>query len=802
MDRQKRPYLQIEVVETEPIHFHEELELLFLLEGRVSIEAGCDKWQIEKEDILMINSGIRHSLHALREGSIICKLMIPHQFIGSYINNSFYLIWCNSVSDKADDYGKIRKMLKELARHCLIKKDFDFYYQGKIYQLLSCLIEEYLITNEDIRYHDRISKEDERISQILSYIQENYNKEISLKDLAKKLYLTDAYLSRFIKKVLGRNFWEYLNSVKLHYVVEDLLYSTKSITRIAMDNGFANMATFNKSFRNMYHMTPSEYKASSGPKKQKEWKIKQEKEKRLLQELEDFLNEPAELAGQEGIEKYNVEIDANQKREYPRPWKKLLNAGSLEMLRDHRIRSDLLRVNSALKITHVRFWNVLCDSTGLGMYKSDNLQDYDWGILNECLDFLLQNHMKPVFHMGYKKGRSGEGGYTYVDQNFSFQSLWEIEKVFELLLRHMIMRYGREEVDTWCFELWYPNIYYSLPKFLEIDRAFAYTAEIYKTIRRMLPEVNIGLAEFSLLTDSNRLYERMAAFEKRGIIPNFVSCVSYPYKVVQKGNVVVREWQFKDEFILEEIKNLKHIMNQVGWGHLPIWMTEYNFTLLNGNPLNDSRFKGAWILKSMADVAEHVEVVGHWQLSDLCALPADADHNRLLYGGKGLITKDGINKPSYFALYFLSLLKPFLVDKGKHYMLTVDKQGAYAMVVFNMKLLGAAAYMKPEEEITTYDMEHIFENEKPVQMQLHLNGIKPGKYRIKSLIIDSKHGGIQDWLNKNKQIEVLKGNEIWHLQQMCMPDMQIYIKSVDQILDIDITLGANDFMFYEIERVN
>ena len=118
----------------------------------------------------------------------------------------------------------------------------------------------------------------------------------------------------------------------------------------------------------------------------------------------------------------------------------------------------------------------------------------------------------------------------------------------------------------------------------------------------MLPEVSIGLAEFSLLTDSNRLYERMAAFEKRGIIPNFVSCVSYPYKVVQKENVVVREWQFKDEFILEEIKNLKHIMNQVGWGHLPIWMTEYNFTLLNGNPLNDSRFKGAWILKSMADV--------------------------------------------------------------------------------------------------------------------------------------------------------------------------------------------------------
>lgn len=802
MDRQKIPYIQIEVVETESAHFHGELELLFLLEGRVSIEAGCDRWEMKKEDILMINSGIRHSLYPLREDSILCKLMIPHQFIGRYINTPFYLIWCNSVSDEAADYGKIRKMLKEITRHCLIKKELDFYYQGKIYQLLSCLIEEHLITSEDIRYQERISKEDERISQILSYIQENYNRDISLKDLAKKLYLTDAYLSRFIKKVLGRNFWEYLNSVKLHYVAEDLLYSSKSITRIAMDNGFANMATFNKSFRNTYHMTPSEYKALAGPQKQKEQKIRQEKEKRLLQELGEYLNEPAKSAEQEEIETYHVEIAADQRKEYPRPWKKLLNVGSLEMLRDHRIRSDLLRVNSALKISHVRFWNVLCDSAGLGMYKTDNPQDYDWSILNECLDFLLQNHMKPVFHMGYKTGRPGEGGYTYVDQNFSYQSLWEIEKVFELMLRHLVMRYGREEVDTWCFELWYPNIYYKLPQFMDIDRAFAYTAELYKTIRRMLPEVSIGLAEFSLLTESDKLYERMTAYEKRGIIPNFVSCVSYPYKVMEKENELVREWQFKDEFMLDEIKNLKKIMNQVGWGHLSIWMTEYNFTFLNGNPLNDSRFKGAWILKSMADVAEYVEVAGHWQLSDLCSLPADADHNQLLYGGKGMITKDGINKPSYFALYFLSLLKPFLVEKGKHYLLTVDKQGTYAMVVFNMKLLGATAYMKPENEVTSEDMEHIFENEKAVQMQLRLNGIRPGKYRIKSLIIDSKHGGIQDWLNMNNQVNVLKGNEIWHLQQMCMPDMHIYINFVDQTLELDITLGANDFMFYEIERVN
>lgn len=806
MSRDEIPRMQIQVMENEWKGFHEELEVLFLLEGTVSVEAGCDKWLMEKEDIIVINSAIRHSVIAVQKESILCRFMIPHKLIGRYIDSDLYLIWCNSVSDKETDYSKIRMMLKDIVRYYLLKKKYDLYYQGKFYEMLYCLIEEYLITNEDIRYRERISKEDERVAQILSYVQENYNRDISLKELAKQLYLTDAYLSRFFKKVLGVNFWEYLNTVKLHYVVEDLLYSTKSITRIAMDNGFTNMATFNKSFRNVYHITPSEYRAVMGPRKLEERKSLQEKEKQILQRLNYRMQNSLEIPEEEIDEKYSAEIDMDQRKDYSRPWKKLLNVGTMALLKDYRVRSELLRVNSSLKISYVRFWNVLSNAMGLGIYKTEELLDYDFHYLNECLDFLIQNHLKPVFHMGYKKTRLGSGvyeeEYTYVENLFSFKSLREMGKVFEIMLKHLIMRYGREEVDTWYFELWYPNVYYKLPEFLTNEGEDSYSVELFKIIRRMLPETKVGLAEFSLLTDSEKLYERLSNYKKQGIVPDFISCVSYPYRVTLENDKLTREWHFDDDFMIHEIKNLKSIMHQVGLGNLPIWLTEYNFTILNRNPLNDTRFKGAWILKNMADVAELVEAAGHWQLSDLCSLPIGGEHNRLLYGGSGLITKDGFNKPSYFALYFLSLLKPFLVARGKHFLLTADKQDTYAMVIFNMKSLGTAAYMKSETDITLDDMEHIFENEKNIHVQLHLNGIKQGKYRIKCLTIDSEHGAIQDWISRNKQVSVLKANEIWHLQQACMPDMRIYTEFADQVLNIEATVGANDFIYYEIELVN
>ena len=58
------------------------------------------------------------------------------------------------------------------------------------------------------------------------------------------------------------SFLEYVNNIRLFHAVDDLLYTEKKITRIALDNGFPTTASFNKAFRDIYNMTPSAYRSS------------------------------------------------------------------------------------------------------------------------------------------------------------------------------------------------------------------------------------------------------------------------------------------------------------------------------------------------------------------------------------------------------------------------------------------------------------------------------------------------------------------------------------------------------------
>ncbi|MBB5264635.1 beta-xylosidase/AraC-like DNA-binding protein [Catenibacillus scindens] len=799
--------IRVDFVQTQASHFHEALEILFLCgEGSMEVRTDSDSWVMNPEDIIVINSGIRHQILSYDQGSILCSLWIPRSLISRSIHQDLFLIVCNSVTDKNHHFGELRSIIKSLIKHCLMNKSADLYFLGKFYQFLYELTKHYLILHDDVRYKEKISKNEERTQQILSYLYDNYNRDISLNELAGKLYLTNAYLSRFFKKTFGVNFGEYVNMIKLHYAASDLLYSSKTITRIAMDNGFSNMASFNKSFKTVYHMTPKEYKENGGSSSgENEWETDQNR-RSLEEQLQGYMEQ---IDNTDSTPEICAVADCTQKNEnYPckRPWQVLLNVGDMVSLKDYRIRSELLRINSSLKFTYARLWNVLSNDMLLGTYISDDPSDYDFSYLDECIDFLLQNGLKPFLQMGYKRVRDQERIRMDVRRFsvmslFSFKSLDELIKVLRLTLKHLIVRYGQDELNTWRFEIWHPNISYYLPDIFFSGNEDIFSAKVYWEIRSLLPHGKIGGAEFSLLLDMDQNYNSMMRYKEEGIQFDFITCVSFPYKVSHEGGSMKREWQIDRHFMRNEMEALKQNLIKVGWGNCPVWVTEYSFTLEHRNILNDTRFKGAYILRNMMDVFDIVDAAGYWLLSDIYS--EGGDSNRLLYGGSGLATKDCINKPVYFAFYFLSVMKPLFVEKNENYLLTTDGNGNYSLLCHNMKELNYLAFSKSEKDLTLEDMNKVFEDEKALRLKIILKNIGSGLYRLKCLKIDAAHGDIQTWVRENNTIMGLKRQEIWHLQQSCMPQIRIYCQKISgsQSLGIEEKIEANDFLYYEIERV-
>ena len=71
------------------------------------------------------------------------------------------------------------------------------------YETLYVLAGNFLVKSDDIRLNVEDSQDRVRIRQIQNYIQANYQSQISLNDLADRLFLSNAYLSKYIKKHLG-----------------------------------------------------------------------------------------------------------------------------------------------------------------------------------------------------------------------------------------------------------------------------------------------------------------------------------------------------------------------------------------------------------------------------------------------------------------------------------------------------------------------------------------------------------------------------------------------------------------------
>lgn len=248
---------------TEPevcTHYHQDPELFYLLSGHFEVKIDDAVYQMKKGDILLINANKRHTLAAKGE-LLMARFEIDFHLLAEQLGSMQLLFWCNSVIDKNEAFQELRILLDKIIDRYFEQENKDALRMNALYyETLYVLAGNFLVKSDDIRLNVEDSQDRVRIRQIQNYIQANYQSQISLNDLADRLFLSNAYLSKYIKKHLGLTFMEYLNNVRLFHAVDELLYSKKNITHIAMDNGFPTSAAFTKAFRDVHGESPSEYR--------------------------------------------------------------------------------------------------------------------------------------------------------------------------------------------------------------------------------------------------------------------------------------------------------------------------------------------------------------------------------------------------------------------------------------------------------------------------------------------------------------------------------------------------------------
>lgn len=251
-----------------PLHYHEVYELNFISGGTGTIRiVGDNKAPINELELVLIGKNLPH-----------CWVDAPpFKYPVHEVTIQFHPELLNENLLQRNQLLHIRKMLEKASRGILFSKETTDSLKEKICQLstlqgfdsvlaflyllhhLSMDSSDTLLASSNYKNSEIVS-DNERLEKTLSFIKNNYEKNITLEETAKKINLCPASFCRYIKKNTGKGFIDNLHEIRLGQVTRLLIESNLSISEISYSCGFNNLSFFNRLFKKKFNCTPKEFR--------------------------------------------------------------------------------------------------------------------------------------------------------------------------------------------------------------------------------------------------------------------------------------------------------------------------------------------------------------------------------------------------------------------------------------------------------------------------------------------------------------------------------------------------------------
>ena len=140
-----------------------------------------------------------------------------------------------------------------------LQPGFETVFRSLVLQLLTILGRAY--NNADAeKPSDRYKKHRCEILKSIDYIHQNYSKDITLSELSKLVNYSNSYFSSLFKSVTDKSYLEYLNHYRIKKSIELLKNTDMQVIEIASSVGFDNVTNFNRMFKKLMGMSPTEYR--------------------------------------------------------------------------------------------------------------------------------------------------------------------------------------------------------------------------------------------------------------------------------------------------------------------------------------------------------------------------------------------------------------------------------------------------------------------------------------------------------------------------------------------------------------
>lgn len=374
-----------------------------------------------------------------------------------------------------------------------------------------------------------------------------------------------------------------------------------------------------------------------------------------------------------------------------------------------------------LGFRYVRFHDIFHDVLGT-VRVVDGKTRYDWTKIDQLYDGLLKKGVRPFVELGFTPDalKTSEQTIFYWKGNTSHPRLDGWRDLVDAFVRHCRDRYGEEEVRRWYFEVWNePN----LADFWEGADQRAYF-ELYAVTAKAIKAIDQGLPVGGPSTAGA---DWVPAFldhaDKAGAAVDFVTTHTYGV-----GGGFLDEEGKQDTKLLETpdaiVGDVRKVRGQIEASRhpgLPLFFTEWSASYTPRDFVHDSYISAPYILSKLKRSQGKLQGMSYWTYSDLFEEPGPPPTP--FHGGFGLMNREGIRKPAWFAYKYLNALR------GR----SVPVTDAEALVAVDGRRVAALVWdwHQPKQAVSNKPFYTRLVPAAPsATVRLAFSHVTPGRYRV------------------------------------------------------------------------
>jgi xylan 1,4-beta-xylosidase len=407
---------------------------------------------------------------------------------------------------------------------------------------------------------------------------------------------------------------------------------------------------------------------------------------------------------QVGTDSNTIVVDAKAAvHPFPHFWEEMFGSGRAILSLRENYRNDLRSVKQITDFRYVRFHAIFDDEVGVYSEDAQGSPVYNFSYVDQIYDGLLAAGVRPFVEISFMPNqlaaRSMPHPFWY-HPNISPPKNWERwDGLVIAFVRHLVQRYGADEVAKWYFEVWNePNLDFwgGEPRQETYWELYEHTAAAIKKVNEKLRVGGPATAQAAWV----------AAFIRHCVekqVPvDFVSTHVYANDTAQDV-FKTQENIPRDQMVCRAVDKVHGEIKASKMPDLPLIWSEFNASYKNEPDVTDTVYMGPWMADTIRQCDGKVDMMSYWTFSDV--FEEQGVVKVPFYGGFGLIAEDDIPKPAFNVFKVLHELgdERIRLDSDSA-LITRRKDGTLVLAVWN--------YAPPEHVGSARTFHLKFENTK------------------------------------------------------------------------------------------